>query len=99
MEPVRVMPKRAPSRRATARVSSKSLAFFAGEAGLLRACSGYSDTPLEREQEPRHAAALYRIIGVFAGEAGLLGACTGYSDTLPAVDKFGDRARVLPSFL
>src|SRR5580704_19167802 len=39
------MPKRAPSRRATARVSSKSLV-FAGEAGLLGACSGYSDTLL-----------------------------------------------------
>jgi predicted TIM-barrel fold metal-dependent hydrolase len=40
------MPKRAPSRRAPARASSKSLASFAGEAGLLGACSSYSDTLL-----------------------------------------------------
>jgi hypothetical protein len=44
------MPKRAPSRRAAARASFKSLAFFAGEAGLLGACSGYSDTLLVRNR-------------------------------------------------
>ena len=40
------MPERPPSRRATRARASKSLAFSAGEAGLLGACSGYSDTLL-----------------------------------------------------
>src|ERR1700686_2266893 len=39
------MPKRAPSRRAAARVF-QIIGVFAGEAGLLEACAGYSDTLL-----------------------------------------------------
>jgi hypothetical protein len=40
------MPKRAPSRRATARACLLNQCRFAGEAGLPGACSGYSDTLL-----------------------------------------------------
>src|SRR5437870_2469445 len=40
------MPERTPSRRATRARRPKSLTFSAGEAGLLGACSGCSDTLL-----------------------------------------------------
>ena len=41
------MPERTPSRRASRAGSTKSLRFSAGGAGLLGACSDYSDTLLE----------------------------------------------------
>ena len=50
------MPERAPSRRAARASCSKSLAFSAGEAGLLGACADYSDTLLAKVEKRRNMA-------------------------------------------